>query len=85
MKFDEILAVLQQLLKSKFRLSDDSVIKSSLGWFAGGKTLSIDPGGSADYLETGDEIGFTQGTVDLTELVGKAIYNFGSGCGAKSD
>ncbi len=49
------------------------------------KYLSIDPGGSEDYLEAGDEIRFTQGTVDLTELIGKAIYNTGSGGGAKSD
>ena len=51
----------------------------------GAKNLSIDPGGSEDYLESVDVILFTQGTVDLTELIGKAIYNSGSGGGAKSD
>ena len=51
----------------------------------GEKYLSIDPSGSEDYLEAGDEIRITQGTVELTELIGKAIYNSGSGGGAKSD
>ena len=47
--------------------------------------MPIDLGGSADYLEAGDDIRFIQGTVNLTELIGKAIYNSGSGGGAKSD
>jgi len=66
-------------------LPDDSVIKILSDGLLGGKYLSIDPGGSEDYLEADDEIRFTQGTVDLTELIGKAIYNTGSGGGAKSD
>jgi len=47
--------------------------------------LFIDPGVSEDYLEASDDIRFIEGTVDLTELIGKAIYNSGSGGGAKSD
>lgn len=59
--------------------------RSSRMAYWGAKNLSIDPGGSEDYLGSGDVTRFTQGTVDLTELIGKAIYNSGSGGGAKSD
>ena len=56
------------------------------GGFTGGvKYLFIDPGVSEDYLEASDDIRFIQGTVNLTELIGKTIYNSGSGCEAKSD
>jgi len=73
----EYLAVLQLSLASDVQLPDDSVIKIASDGLLGGKYLSIDPGGSADYLEAGDEIRFTQGAVDLTELIGKAIYSGG--------
>jgi len=82
---DEYLAVLQLSLALNVRLPDDSAIKVLSDGLLGGKYLSIDPGGSENYLDAGDEIRFTQGTVDLTELIGKAIYNSGSGGGAKSN
>ncbi len=73
----EYLAVLQLSLASGVQLPDDSAIKIASDGLLGGKYLSIDPGGSEDYLEAGDEIRFTQGAVDLTELIGKAIYSGG--------
>ena len=60
------------------------MIRSSRS-LGGAKFLFIDPGVSEDYLEVSDDIRFIQGTVDLTELIGKAIYNSDSGGGAKSD
>ena len=75
----EYLAVLQWSLATNVKLPDDSAIKIASDGLLGGKYLSIDPGGSEDYLEAGDEIRFTQGAVDLTELIGKAIYSGGGG------
>ncbi|MDP6691298.1 MAG: outer membrane lipid asymmetry maintenance protein MlaD [Alphaproteobacteria bacterium] len=75
----EYLAVLELSLASNVQLPDDSAIKIASDGLLGGKYLSIDPGGSEDYLEAGDEIRFTQGAVDLTELIGKAIYSTGGG------
>ena len=75
----EYLAVLQLSLATNVKLPDDSAIKIASDGLLGGKYLSIDPGGSEDYLEAGDEIRFTQGAVDLTELIGKAIYSSGGG------
>ena len=79
----EYLAILQISLASDVKLPDDSAIKIAADGLLGGKYLSIDPGGSETFLEAGDEIRFTQGTVDLTELIGKAIYSSGSGANTK--
>jgi phospholipid/cholesterol/gamma-HCH transport system substrate-binding protein len=76
---EEYLAVLTLSLSSDVKLPDDSAIKIASDGLLGGKYLSIDPGGSEDYLQSGDEIRFTQGSVDLTELIGKAIYSSGGG------
>jgi len=75
----EYLAVLSLSLSSDVKLPDDSTIKIASDGLLGGKYLSIDPGGSENYLEAGEEIRFTQGAVDLTELIGKAIYSTGGG------
>lgn len=75
----EYMAVLRISLSSDVKLPDDSAIKIASDGLLGGKYLSIDPGGSEDYLEAGGEIRFTQGAVDLTELIGKAIYSSGGG------
>ncbi|MBT7976331.1 MAG: outer membrane lipid asymmetry maintenance protein MlaD [Rhodospirillaceae bacterium] len=80
---EEYLAVLKISMSQKVKLPDDSAIKIASDGLLGGKYLSIDPGGSEDYLEADDEIRFTQGAVDLTELIGKAIYSTGSGGGKK--
>jgi phospholipid/cholesterol/gamma-HCH transport system substrate-binding protein len=76
---EEYMAVLRLSLLSEVKLPDDSAIKVASDGLLGGKYLSIDPGGSEVYLEAGDEIPFTQGSVDLTELIGKAIYSSGGG------
>ena len=80
----EYLAVLKISLSLDVKLPDDSAIKIASDGLLGGKYLSIDPGGSDEYLEAGDEIRFTQGAVDLTDLIGKAIYSSGGG-GAKAE
>ena len=76
---EEYLAVLKISMSMDVKLPDDSAIKIVSDGLLGGKYLSIDPGGSEDYLEAGDEIRFTQGAIDLTDLIGKAIYSTGGG------
>ncbi|MFP6698551.1 MAG: outer membrane lipid asymmetry maintenance protein MlaD [Alphaproteobacteria bacterium] len=80
----EYRAVLKISLSLDVKLPDASAIKIASDGLLGGKYLSIDPGGSDEYLEAGDEIRFTQGAVDLTDLIGKAIYSSGGG-GAKAE
>jgi phospholipid/cholesterol/gamma-HCH transport system substrate-binding protein len=77
----EYVAVLELSISNDIQLPDDSAIKITSDGLLGGKYLSIQPGGSEEYLESGGEIIFTQGSVDLTELIGKAIYSGQGGGG----
>jgi len=69
------LAVIEMSIAADLKLPDDSSVKVASDGLLGGKYLSIEPGGSDVLLEAGDEIRFTQGAVDLTDLIGKAIYS----------
>ena len=78
---ERYLAVLQLSVKNDVKVPDDSAIKVASEGLLGSKYLSIIPGGSDGYLKPGAEIRYTQGSVDLTDLIGKAIYSAGSGGG----
>lgn len=70
-------AVVEIAIADGIELPEDSALKVTSDGLLGGKYLSIDPGGADDNLQSGDEIVHTQGAVDLTELIGKAIYSAG--------
>lgn len=69
------LAVLELSLTDNIKLPTDSSIKVASAGLLGDKYLSIEPGGEEETLKPGEEIRYTQGSVDLTELIGKAIYS----------
>lgn len=69
------LAVLELSLSDNIKLPTDSSIKVASAGLLGDKYLSIEPGGEEETLKPGEEIRYTQGSVDLTELIGKAIYS----------
>lgn len=60
------------------KLPDDSQIKVASEGLLGGNYLAIEPGGSEDYLKPGDQIEYTQGTIDLMSLVSKALFSTAS-------
>ncbi len=63
---------------NEFKLPDDTSAKISSEGILGGNYISLSPGGSEDFLESGDEILYTQGSVDLISLVSKALFSTGS-------
>ena len=65
-------------IKSNIFIPDDSSAKITTDGLLGGNYISIEPGGNDIYLEAGDEIMFTQGSVDLIGLVGEAIFSLGN-------
>lgn len=62
-------------IKSNIFIPDDSSAKITTDGLLGGNYISIEPGGNDIYLEAGDEIMFTQGSIDLIGLVGEAIFS----------
>ena len=58
---------------------DDTSAKITSEGLLGGNYISLSPGGSEDFLEDGGEILYTQGSVDLIELVSQALFSAGDG------
>lgn len=59
------------------KLPEDSDAAIAVEGLLGGAYVAVTPGGSEFMLEPGDEIAYTQGSVNLLDLVGKAISGGG--------
>jgi len=71
---DTYQAVLMLGIDSGVSLPDDSSAKIGQDGLLGGSFVDITPGGSPDMLADGDEIEFTQASIDLISLVGRLVY-----------
>lgn len=61
------------MVRSDIEIPLDSTAKISTAGLLGGAFVEIEPGGSVDILEPGGEIEFTQGAVDMFDLIGQAV------------
>lgn len=68
-------AIVHFTVKKGLMLPTDSSATISSEGLLGGNYLSLTSGGLDEYLEAGDQIEFTQGSVDLMDLIGQAIYS----------
>ena len=66
-------------VRSSLELPDDSSAEIGSDGLLGGEFLALVPGGSENMLGPGDEIIFTQGSIDIINLVGQAIFSQGAG------
>jgi phospholipid/cholesterol/gamma-HCH transport system substrate-binding protein len=71
-------AVLKLSINKSIELSKDSSVKISSEGLLGGKFLAIEPGGEEENLKDGEEIKFTQSSVNFEDLLAKVMYNSGS-------
>ncbi len=60
------------------RDSSASIVSAGL---LGEKYIALQAGGAYDYLKAGDEIQLTQSSLVLEQLIGKFLFNAGSGGG----
>jgi phospholipid/cholesterol/gamma-HCH transport system substrate-binding protein len=75
------LAVVRFTVREDIEVPEDSALKVASSGLLGDKYLALEPGGADAKLRPGGEVQFTQGSVDLMDLIGKAIYSTGSGAG----
>ncbi|MDD9841769.1 MAG: MlaD family protein, partial [Alphaproteobacteria bacterium] len=68
-------ANLALFIRADVRLPDDTSAKVAAEGLLGGNYIALTAGGSETMLADGDEISYTQGTVDLLSLVGQALFN----------
>ena len=73
------LAGVTMAIQPQVKIPDDSSARISMDGLLGGQYIAISPGGSPDYLEAGDEFNFTQGSLDLMGLIGRAVFSTGGG------
>ena len=75
-------AVVTIALSNDIPIPADTSAKITSEGLLGSNYVALVPGGSEEYLGDGDEIQFTQGSVDLIGLVGQAVF---SAQGGKSE
>ena len=62
-------------INDDIELPDDTSAKITMEGLLGGNYVSLTPGGRFDLLTDGDEISYTQGSVDLIGLVSQAMFS----------
>jgi phospholipid/cholesterol/gamma-HCH transport system substrate-binding protein len=72
------LAELTLSIENGIELPADSIIKVTSSGLLGDKYLAIDPGAEDTMLKPGQSFKYAQGSVDLLDLLGKAIYSAGA-------
>jgi phospholipid/cholesterol/gamma-HCH transport system substrate-binding protein len=68
-------ATLKIMINPNVKLPTDSSAKVSSEGLLGSKYLSITPGGDENLLKEGEEIQFTQSSVNFEDLLGKFIFS----------
>lgn len=68
-------AVIHFSVRSDLRLPSDTSASITTEGLLGGAYLSLTPGGDIEYLVAGEQIEFTQGSIDLFGLLGKAVFS----------
>lgn len=69
-------------LKQGVNLADDTSAKVTSEGLLGAKFVALDPGGSEGKLKDGSEISYTQGSVDMWNLISQAMFAKGKGTDA---
>lgn len=78
-------AVLTIALENSVQVPEDSSVRITSEGLLGNQYLSIEPGGSQDKIKPGGEIEYTQGSVDLMGLLGKAVFGGGADATTKGE
>lgn len=68
-------AVITFTVDSRYQIPDDSAVKIASEGLLGGNYLSIEPGGSDTMLKPGAAVQYAQGSVNLMDLIGQAIFS----------
>ena len=72
-------AVVEFTVNNDIELPSDSSAAIVSSGLLGGKYLSLTPGAEEEMLTGGEEVVFTQSSVNLEDLIGRFIFNSGGG------
>lgn len=82
---ESFFAIMQMSIKKDIKLPKDSQAAIVSSGFLGGKFVSIVPGGDTEDFKDGDQIKFTQSSVNMESLIGKFMYSFGNNSSTSSN
>ncbi len=68
-------AVLKFRISEKIKIPSDSSIKIASESLLGGKHLAIEIGADEEFLNEGDEIEFTQSSINFEDLLGRFMFS----------
>ena len=72
-------AVIGMAIDEDYKVPEDSIAKIVSEGLLGGNYVAVDPGASDFMLEPGGAFEHTQGSINLLDLVAKAIHGGGGG------
>ncbi len=75
-------AIVRMTIRDDIKVPDDTAVKIASDGLLGDTYISLEPGGSEAMLEDGGELEFTQGAVNLMDLIAQAVFGAG---GARDD
>ena len=64
-------------IRADLEIPTDSTARIATAGLLGGAYVEIEPGGAMETLPEGGEIEFTQGAVDMFDLIGRAVMDRG--------
>lgn len=73
------MAEVKLSIEPSVKVPRDSAAKILLSGLLGDTYISLSPGGDDQMLKDGDEIQYTQGSVDIISLVGQAVFGKAGG------
>ena len=71
-------AVMTFTVSDSVKLPVDSSVKIATNGLLGGKNVSISAGSSNEYLKSGDEVQYTQSSLNLEDLLSKFLFSMSS-------
>lgn len=72
---DDYQAVVVMTVSGKYRLPKDTAASVLTSGLLGEQYVGLDPGGSPDYLQDGEEIRLTQSALVLERIIGQFLYS----------
>lgn len=67
-------AIVWMRVRDDVKVPDDTAVKVASDGLLGESYISLEPGGSEDMVEDGGELEFTQGAVNLMDLIAQAVF-----------
>jgi len=67
-------AIVTLAITTPVQLPEDTNAKITSEGLLGGNYISLEPGGSEEFIKDGGEIEFTTSSIDLISLIGRAVF-----------